>query len=310
MSLSCGRNLRTAFLVTPAVSGQRHTDSASFSSKSSSFCPQQAPKSFQPCVTQRAVLQQPRCSTADALSRNSSRAVIWDCDGVIVLSEELHRVCYNSCFKSEGLGFEWSQQFYDMLQNSIGGGKEKMRWYFGKYGWPNGEETDEERAALINHLQDKKTGMYLDLMSSGDVKPRTGVLELMDAALDAGYRMAICSAATKEAVEMTLDRLLGKERLARFDLVLAGAFNGDKTLKKPDPMIYNVASEKMQISPTDCVVIEDSQIGLQAALAANMRCIVAHTPSTKSQTFEGADVVLPGLDEVSLDMLFPIETLK
>lgn len=53
--------------------------------------------------------------------------------------------------------------------------------------------------------------------------------------------------------------------------------------KKPDPKIYNVAAQRLGVDPADCVVVEDSTIGLQAALGAGMRCIITYTPSTKQQ---------------------------
>jgi HAD superfamily hydrolase (TIGR01509 family) len=57
----------------------------------------------------------------------------------------------------------------------------------------------------------------------------------------------------------------------------------DVDKKKPDPKIYNVAAQKLGVAPADCVVVEDSTIGLQAALGAGMRCIITYTPSTKQQ---------------------------
>lgn len=56
--------------------------------------------------------------------------------GVIVLSEDLHREAYNAAFKDfdvrcGGEPVVWSEKFYDMLSNTVGGGKPKMRWYFG-----------------------------------------------------------------------------------------------------------------------------------------------------------------------------------
>ena len=55
--------------------------------------------------------------------------------GVILLSEDLHRVAYNAAFehfdvRCNGELVVWSEEFYDMLQNTVGGGKPKMRWYF------------------------------------------------------------------------------------------------------------------------------------------------------------------------------------
>jgi beta-phosphoglucomutase-like phosphatase (HAD superfamily) len=57
----------------------------------------------------------------------------------------------------------------------------------------------------------------------------------------------------------------------------------DVDKKKPDPKIYNIAAQKLGVEPSECVVVEDSLIGLQAALGAGMRCVITYTPSTKSQ---------------------------
>lgn len=63
--------------------------------------------------------------------------------------------------------------------------------------------------------------------------------------------------------------------------VLTAGDDVDK--KKPDPKIYNVAAQKLGLEPAECVVVEDSTIGLQAAMGAGMRCIITYTPSTKQQ---------------------------
>lgn len=240
-------------------------------------------------------------------------ALIFDCDGVIVESEELHRLSYNECWAAAGLGFEWSYEFYEDLQNKVGGGKEKMRWYFDREGWPAAAgEGDSERADFIAGLHRDKTEMYRRRVADGDVVARAGVLRLMDEAADAGLRLAICSAASADAVSLVLEQLVGSARLARFDVVLSGDFAGDKTRKKPDPMIYNVARERLGVRAEDCVVVEDSHIGLLAAKAAGMRVLITHTPYTASQDFEGADTVVDGLGEpgdggnvIALADLFP-----
>lgn len=244
------------------------------------------------------------------------KALIFDCDGVIVESEELHRISYNQCWEQENLGFQWSYEFYEMLQNSIGGGKEKMRWYFNKYGWPDAHPRDspdmtETREALIAHLHSQKTLLYKALIEKGQAKIRPGVLRLMDEAHARGIKLAICSAANAQAIHLVLDKLVGQERLNNFDAILAGDV---VSKKKPDPMIYNVAREKLGVSAEDCVVIEDSQIGLKAGIGANMRVVITHTPYTASQEFSGATAVFGGLgdaegdgkdDIVTVDVLFP-----
>lgn len=69
---------------------------------------------------------------------SSFQALIFDCDGVILESEHLHRQAYNDAFlhfnvrspSSSPQPLNWDIQFYDQLQNQIGGGKPKMRWFF------------------------------------------------------------------------------------------------------------------------------------------------------------------------------------
>lgn len=77
-------------------------------------------------------------ASASASTSNSLQALIFDCDGVILESEHLHRQAYNDAFvhfnvrcpSSSSPGpLNWDVQFYDELQNLIGGGKPKMRWF-------------------------------------------------------------------------------------------------------------------------------------------------------------------------------------
>lgn len=84
------------------------------------------------------------------------------------------------------------------------------------------------------------------------------------------------------------------------------ATGDDVDKKKPNPLIYQVAAQKLGVSPSDCVVVEDSTIGLEAALGAGMRCIITYTPSTKQQVgvlgfvvVDTACAVLLGSQDVS-----------
>lgn len=73
----------------------------------------------------------------------SLEALIFDCDGVILESEHLHRQAYNDAFENFGVRcppasadpLYWDEAFYNDLQNRIGGGKPKMRWYVRKFGF-------------------------------------------------------------------------------------------------------------------------------------------------------------------------------
>ncbi len=52
------------------------------------------------------------------------------------------------------------------------------------------------------------------------------------------------------------------------------------------------AAEKLGVDPSACLVIEDSAIGLEAALRAGMRCVITYTHQTASQGFAGAEAVV------------------
>ncbi len=112
---------------------------------------------------------------------------------------------------------------------AVGGGKPKMRWHFNKVGWPESSAvltgactTDADKDKLIDTLQDWKTDHYKDLITSGQVETRPGVLRLMDEARAAGLKVAVCSAATKSAAVTTVSSLLGEARWKALDCFLAG----------------------------------------------------------------------------------------
>mmetsp|Transcript_20029 Transcript_20029/g.60876 ORF Transcript_20029/g.60876 Transcript_20029/m.60876 type:complete len:305 (-) Transcript_20029:182-1096(-) len=247
-------------------------------------------------------------------------ALLFDCDGVIVETEELHRRAYNAAFEEFGLVVNdepvvWDIQYYDKLQNTVGGGKPKMRWHFmetcgGR--WPTctrrdagrTPSTEEEGMALIDNLQDAKTEFYKKIVDEA-AEARPGVLELMDAAIATpGLAVGICSAATRAGFDRVVNAIVGKERLAMLDCIIAG---DDVDRKKPDPMIYNIAAERLGVPNHKCIVIEDSMVGLRAAVSAGMKCLITYTPSTASEDFygEGAAAKVPELAVgVTIESLF------
>lgn len=252
------------------------------------------------------------------------KAIIFDCDGVLVESEELHRITYNETFLSEGLShIQWSQDYYEVLQNKIGGGKEKYWYHFDKDGWPPAEQcgfdtsSHSGREAFIQHLHAVKSLRYAERIQKDEtISLRPGVGEIIDAAHTRGIRLAICSASNRESVHAVLQRILGAQphaapksvsRLDKFEFIIAG---DSVPRKKPDPMIYQVAMERLGLGPSDCLVIEDSAIGLRAALGAGIRCVITYTWYTRSQSFDGATAVFGELQGVSLEDILDAVTVS
>ena len=65
---------------------------------------------------------------------------------------------------------------------------------------------------------------------------------------------------------------------------------------QPDPLIYNTACAKLGLKASECIVIEDSTVGLKAATAAGMRCIITYTSTGKGEPFAEAAFVVNNLD--------------
>jgi beta-phosphoglucomutase-like phosphatase (HAD superfamily) len=264
---------------------------------------------------------QPRSAlTRMSIGAPFKAALLFDCDGVLVETEELHRTAYNQAFVEFGLTVggkpvEWSVAYYDVLQNTVGGGKPKMKYHFMQTcagEWPEVTKRsiakpvdDSTGMALIDQLQDFKTECYKRLVTTGKARP--GVLELMDEAIATpGIAVGICSASTRGGFEKVVDSIVGKERLAKLDVIIAG---DDVKEKKPNPEIYNLAAQRLGVAKSACIVVEDSLVGLRAAKSAAMRCVITYTASTEREDFyaEGADAKLLDFSKrPKLDALFDL----
>jgi hypothetical protein len=77
------------------------------------------------------------------------------------------------------------------MSNSIGGGKPKMRWFFGEHdGWPV-SDFSMSNEQLVDLIQEEKNSIYQSTIASGAVPPRQGVLNMMDEAFSLGIPMAV-----------------------------------------------------------------------------------------------------------------------
>ncbi|GAB2213353.1 hypothetical protein Droror1_Dr00021385 [Drosera rotundifolia] len=215
-------------------------------------------------------------------------ALLFDCDGVLVDTEkDGHRVSFNDTFDERELGVTWDVDLYGELLK-IGGGKERMTAYFNKTTWPEkAPKGDEERKQFIAYLHKRKTELFMSLIEKKSLPLRPGVAKLIDQALENGVKVAVCSTSNEKAVSAIVSFLLGPQRAEKIKI-----FAGDVVpRKKPDPAIYQLASTTLDVEPTSCVVVEDSAIGLAAAKAAGMKCIVTKSGYTADEDFENADAV-------------------
>jgi HAD superfamily hydrolase (TIGR01509 family) len=223
------------------------------------------------------------------------RALIFDCDGVLADTEpDGHLIAFNQMWEKLGVPWRWSKQQYgDKLK--IGGGKERMASLFrdpdfcARVDLP---ASDEQRKALITEWHKEKTILYEEIISSGKIPPRPGVKRLSEAALKAGWALAVASTSAPSAVSAVLKHVVGG--IASEFMVLAGDV---VQAKKPAPDIYELAVRRLGIAPQQCVAIEDSRNGLVAARAASVPVVVTISEYTASEDMSDACLVVDSLGD-------------
>jgi len=222
------------------------------------------------------------------------KAIIFDCDGVLVDTErDGHRVGFNRAFKQFGIDAEWDVPLYGKLLQ-VAGGKERMQAYFDNYGWPEGKVAEfGGREELIKALHKAKTEITARLVGESALPLRPGVSRIVDEALAAGVILGVCTTSNPRFIDAVLD-LFGPERKARFGFVHAGDV---VARKKPDPEIYELAKQSLKLPVHECVVIEDSRNGLLAAKGAGLPTLITTSTYTVDEDFSEADRVVPELGD-------------
>jgi HAD superfamily hydrolase (TIGR01509 family) len=226
-----------------------------------------------------------------------SRALIFDCDGVLADTErDGHLVAFNQMWREQGVNWQWNVEQY-AVKLKIGGGKERIASlaqdddFRAAYPVP---ASDEAWQAVVAEWHKRKSEIFKQLVMSGAMPGRPGVRRLAQEARDRGWTLAVCSTSALASVQSVLDTVMGKELSGAF----AGVFAGDIVkAKKPAPDIYNHAADTLGLSHRDCVVVEDSRNGLQAATAAGMRCVVTTNTLTEREDFSEAALVVDCLGD-------------
>lgn len=222
-------------------------------------------------------------------------ALIFDCDGVLADTErDGHRPAFNQTFEEAGLDVHWSVEEY-AVKLRIGGGKERMASLLtDEFVRDNGLPTDPEgQRELLAGWHRRKTEIYKELVRAGQLPGRPGIARIVTDALDAGWTLAVASTSAEESVRAVLEHVVGERDAARF-----AVFAGDVVpAKKPDPAIYQLALERLQVAPEDAIVIEDSRNGLLAAVGAGLRCVVTVSGYTATEDMSEAVLVVTSLGD-------------
>ena len=223
--------------------------------------------------------------------KNSSsarpRAVIWDMDGVIVDSGQLHLKAWQATFSKRGVNFtraDFSKTFGKKNRDTV---IYKLK--------------DKASDDVINEIGQEKEEMFRALVTKEGLAPLPGAVPLIESLDQQGFQQALASSAPRVNVELILHKL-GLHHC--FQAIVS---EEDVTRGKPDPQPFLLVAERLGAMPDHSVVIEDAPAGIEAAHRGDIK-VIGVTSSHKRTEMAKADLVVDSLEELDADKI--LELLK
>ena len=178
------------------------------------------------------------------------KAYLFDCDGTIADSMPLHYVAWKTVFD------EWGASFPEDIFYAWGG-------------MPTAEiiarlNQEQGLAMPVEEVAEEKEALYFEILPQLQAVPE--VLTEVEA-MHGKIPFAVVSGSTRESVVKSLEAL---GILEKFDTLVCA---GDYTKSKPDPEPFLVAAARLGVVPGDCLVFEDTEMGIAAAAAAGMKSV-------------------------------------
>ena len=203
---------------------------------------------------------------------NRLRAVFWDVDGTIADTELCgHRVAFNLAFKDFDLDWNWNEsQYLDLLK--ISGGFNRIIHYRNEI---NSELCDSQ----CSQIQSRKRHYYKNLILSGKIKVRDGVMRLIKDLSNSDIEQFIVTTSGRNSLDPFLHTSMSTH-LNYF----SGIITYEDVIKhKPFPDAYQRALQLSKQSEVNCIAIEDSKIGVESANAAKLNCLLTLPPWAMSK---------------------------
>lgn len=203
--------------------------------------------------------------------------VVFDCDGVLVDSEPLSNRALADTLREHGLDLTVEQTTDEFMGRSWKACEARIGELLGRPAPPGLRERYEAAR---------------DAAFARDLRPVPGIAMAVDAVAASGAATCVASSGDHRKMRMTLG-MTGL--LERFDGRIFSATEVEHG--KPAPDLFLHAARRMGFAPDDCVVVEDSPIGVQAARAAGMR-VLGFAGRTPAERLAHADAVFSAMDEL------------
>jgi len=204
-------------------------------------------------------------------NKNMIKGVIFDLDGVIVSTDELHYQGWKYMADKEGIYFD--REINERLR-----GVSRMESLSIILEKATKTYTDTQKEALAT-LKNDYYKELLATLSPNDIL--TGAKEILSGLKAAGVKIAIGSSSKNTPAIL---KQIGLDKT--FDAVSDG---NNITNSKPDPEVFLIAAERLGLQPEHCLVVEDAEAGITAALSANMKTLAVGSAATDKRTDLAAD---------------------
>jgi pseudouridine-5'-monophosphatase len=218
---------------------------------------------------------------------HKARYVLFDMDGVLLDTENFYTEATQQIVARWGKTFDWS-----LKQNMVGRPAiESARYLVDALDLPI---TPEE------YLTEREDGLRTRMPQA---QPMPGAVALTRQLQDRGVPMAVATSSSREF--FALKTTHHGDWFARFDTIIVG---DDPRVAhgKPAPDIFLVAAEALGANPQDCLVVEDSPAGVEAAHAAQMQVLAVPYPGMNPERLQSADLLLESLEGVNAaDLTLP-----
>jgi HAD superfamily hydrolase (TIGR01509 family) len=210
-------------------------------------------------------------------------AVIFDFDETIIDLEPQHTAAHAALSRDQGSDYlQMPEAFRTGSGRRIIDDIREMKSHFG---WTTPEA---ELFAIRQQFFD-------DIASTATLYAMDGVVELIRELQKTGVTLAITSSAVGSSIEAILTRLGLRDAFA---LIVDGS---EVRHGKPDPEAYLVTARKLGVDPAQCVVLEDSEVGVVAAKRAGMFCIAVRNPNALTrQNLDAADAIVDSMREIAI----------